>query len=191
MVHGGIGGVDWARMYQRQVERAAEAPAWFDALDLAPGDDAVEVGCGPGHMSLLAAERVDPGTVYALDRSAGALAYLMSEAGRRGTDNVAPILTDATALGVRFPRTVSVLVTAVLHHANDPAAVLVELAEAVPAGSRALVCEYHPEAAGEVGPPLDMRIDPAVVEQWILSAGFEVERQIEYPNESYGFVLRR
>lgn len=191
MDHEGEGGVDWGRMYRRQVERAGEAPAWFDALGLGSGDNVVEVGCGPGHMSLLAAERVEPGTVCALDRSAGALAYLMREAGRRGTTNVAAILTDATALGVSFTRPVSALVTYILHHAEDPAAVLAELAGAIRAGSQALVCEYRPEAAGEVGPPLDMRIAPAVVEQWILSAGFDVERKIEYPNESYGFVLRR
>ncbi|MFB6148681.1 MAG: class I SAM-dependent methyltransferase [Halobacteriales archaeon] len=158
---------DWAAVYSRQVERDHLTTRWFDRLALDTGDHVLDVGCGPGHLTLLTAQLVGPdGVVYGIDQSSGAVSYLAGEIGDRGIDNVAPILTDGTALGVRFHTPITVLVTFMLHHADTPAAILRSIDESVPLGSRVYIEEYHPDGSADIGPPVDHRIDPDTVEEW-------------------------
>lgn len=46
---------------------------FFEALPLRPGLRVLEIGCGPGVAARLVAERVAPGRVLAIDRSAKAV----------------------------------------------------------------------------------------------------------------------
>jgi precorrin-6B methylase 2 len=72
-----LSNLDWATVFARQAERAALVPAWLDALDVQAGSRLLDLGAGPGYVSLQAAQRVGPtGMVYAIDRSADALDYL-------------------------------------------------------------------------------------------------------------------
>ena len=67
----------WAEVYARQEKRAHLVDAWMNALCLKPGDRVLEVGAGPGYVSMILAERVGrEGVVYAVDKSADALACL-------------------------------------------------------------------------------------------------------------------
>lgn len=181
---------DWAEVYRRQVERGGVVPEFAEALGLGSGDAVVEVGSGPGYTALRLSERVAPGPVYALDRSPGALRYLRREMADQGVENVRPVVTDAEALALRFSQPVGVLAAFVLHHTDDPARVLAELGRALPAGSRVLVVEYHPDAPGEVGPPPEHRIAPAEIREWLAAGGFEVVRRRDHPEEKYSLLAR-
>ena len=80
-----LGHLSWEQVFARQAQRADLIDAWIDALGLAAGDRVLDVGAGPGFVSLALAERVGPrGTVYALDRSADALAHLARLQAARG-----------------------------------------------------------------------------------------------------------
>ena len=57
-----------------------------------PDKTALDIGSGTGAFALALAERC--GTVYALDSSAGMLKVLKEKAGRRGLDNIVPLLAD-------------------------------------------------------------------------------------------------
>jgi protein-L-isoaspartate O-methyltransferase len=48
----------WAEVYARQEKRAYLVDAWMDALRLKPGDRVLEVGAGPGYVSMALADRV-------------------------------------------------------------------------------------------------------------------------------------
>lgn len=64
----------WDEVFARQVRRAALVEDWTEALQLQPGARVLDIGAGPGYVSLVLAERVGPdGLVYAVDRSADAL----------------------------------------------------------------------------------------------------------------------
>lgn len=184
--------LEWEEVYQRQVARDATVPVFLDQLGVKSGDTVVEVGSGPGHTAVVVAERVGPdGVVYALDRERDALVYLQREVNDPSVRWIRPIITDAEALAVRFTDPVAVLLTFVLHHTDDPATVLREVFDAIATGSTLLVAEYHPEAAGDVGPPLDHRISPARLERWLTDAGFDIEERRDHDEEKYAYLAHK
>lgn len=62
---------------------------------LRPGMTVVDYGCGPGLLSLLAAEAVSPtGKVYALDIHEGMVSLVESRAAEAGLANVTALLND-------------------------------------------------------------------------------------------------
>ena len=86
----------WDEVYARQVKRASLVGEWMDALRLKSGDRLLEIGAGPGYVSLMLADRVGPaGTIYAVDRSADALAYLQRLQKERGVSNIERLVADA------------------------------------------------------------------------------------------------
>jgi len=183
-------GADWAAVYERQAERADLVARFCDLLELEAGDHVLEIGCGPGHTSVQLAERVAPGLVYAVDRQPDALAYLQSEA-EGDTDRVRPVVGDAESLPVRFDEPTPTLVAFVLHHVDDPARAVESIASSIPESSPLLVVEYDPDAAGEVGPPLDHRLAPAKCREWLSAAGFAVESEVDLGEEKYALLARR
>ena len=67
----------WDEIFSRQLLRAGLVEGWMEALHLQPGACVLDIGAGPGYVSLVLADRVGPdGLVWAVDRSADALAYL-------------------------------------------------------------------------------------------------------------------
>ena len=89
----------WDEVYARQVQRAALIGAWMEALRLKKGDRVLEIGSGPGYVSLALAERVGgTGAVYAVDLSAEALAHLARLQKERGVSNIQRFVADAATL---------------------------------------------------------------------------------------------
>ena len=190
--HRDLSHLSWADVYDRQVARDEYVSRWLDEITVETDDTVVEVGSGPGYIALRAARRVGPsGVVYAVERNRDALRYLQRTMGEADVGNVELIHADAEALPVRFDRPVIALLTYVLHHADRPTRLLAELSRALPTESRLFVCEYHPDGPGEEGPPIDHRLAPDRLRDWLEDAGFEVDRTIDFENESYAFVCRR
>src|SRR6185437_1443755 len=76
---------NWTEVFARQALRAELMADWFDAIGIKPGDRVLDVGAGPGYVSLALAELVGrDGVVVAIDRSADALAYLAELQQARG-----------------------------------------------------------------------------------------------------------
>ena len=70
--------------------RTAENSVAYLLPHLRPGMRLLDVGCGPGTITMDLAERVGPtGGVTALERTADALELARAEAERRGTAGVA------------------------------------------------------------------------------------------------------
>ena len=190
--HRDLSHLTWDEVHDRQVARDEYVTSWLDAVGVEPGDAVVEVGSGPGHTALRAARRVGPsGVVYAVERKDDALRYLEQTVAETDVGNVEPIHADAEALPVRFDRPVVALLTYVLHHADRPKRLLAELSQSLPAGSCLFVCEHRPDGPGEEGPPLDHRLAPDRLRDWLEDVGFDVDRSIDFENESYAFVCRR
>ena len=88
---------------------------WMDALHLKSGGRVLEIGSGPGFVSLALADRVGPtGLVYALDCSADALAYLERLQTQRGITQIERIATDAATLEPTRVQSSAALITMVL-----------------------------------------------------------------------------
>jgi ubiquinone/menaquinone biosynthesis C-methylase UbiE len=157
----------WAEVYARQEKRAHLVDAWMDALRLKPGDRVLEVGAGPGFVSMALADRVGhEGVVYAVDKSAEALAYLERLQKERAVSQIQRIVADAAAFEPSGISVHSALITMVLHHADDPVGILRCVVRLLLPGALAVVAEFHPEGPCEHGPPPDHRIDPGQIRAW-------------------------
>jgi ubiquinone/menaquinone biosynthesis C-methylase UbiE len=184
--------LSWDQVYARQALRAELVNDWLDALRLQSGDRVLEIGAGPGYVSLALAERVGTtGVVYALDRSADALAYLERLQGERGVGQIQRIVGDAATLDPASVRAGSALVTMVLHHADDPAAILRNVARCVPSGAPVVIGEFHPEGPCSGGPPRDHRLSPEQVKDWCERAGLAVVGYRRQTPEHYVLMAER
>ena len=184
--------LSWNEVYARQTRRAGLVAEWMDALHLEAGDRVLEVGSGPGYVSLRLAERVgSEGVVYAVDRSAEALAYLARLQGERGVRQIRRLVADAAALDGAEVRADSALVSMVLHHAEDPAGILRNLHTLLPPHALIVVAEFHPAGPCEEGAPRASRLAPEQVEAWCESADLSVLHQGRQTPEHYFIVARR
>lgn len=182
----------WDEVYARQVLRADLMPAWIEALGLKAGDRVLDVGCGPGFVSLALAERVGPGgLVYAVDRSRDALAHLERLQKERNISQIERIAADVGTLKRGDLHAGSALVSMVLHHADDPAGVLGNVQRLLAPGARAVVAEFHPQGPCEQGAPREFRLAPEQVQAWCKAADFNVLEYRRQSPEHYMVVLDR
>jgi ubiquinone/menaquinone biosynthesis C-methylase UbiE len=107
--------------------RTAENSAAYLLPHLRPGQDLLDVGCGPGTITADLAERVAPGRVVGLDQAEGVLAQALAVASERGLTTVDFVVGDVLALD--FPDDSFDVVHAhqVLQHVGDPVAALREM----------------------------------------------------------------
>lgn len=182
----------WDEVYTRQEERADLIGAWMDALRLGPGDRVLEIGAGPGYVSLALAARVGPeGAVYAVDCSAEALGHLGRRQAERGILHIRRIVADAAAMEPFAPATDAALITMVLHHADDPEKILRNTARSVAPDASIVIGEYHPDGPCSHGPPAEHRLAPETLRAWCEQAGLAVERYRRQTPEHYMLVTRR
>jgi ubiquinone/menaquinone biosynthesis C-methylase UbiE len=182
----------WDEVFARQRLRDGLVAGWMEALQLQPGARVLDIGAGPGYVSLVLADRVGPdGLVYAVDRSADALAYLARLQHERRVSQIKRIVADATTLDPGALRPDSALVTMVLHHANDPRGILSNVARLLPTGAPAVIGEFHPEGPCKAGPPRAERISPEQVRAWCAAAGFAVLAYRRQTQEHFMFTLQR
>lgn len=66
------------------------------ALELRPGMEIVELGCGSGYYTVAVAKAIQPaGIVFAVDIQQGMLDKLQTRMERKGVENIIPVLADA------------------------------------------------------------------------------------------------
>jgi ubiquinone/menaquinone biosynthesis C-methylase UbiE len=184
--------LSWDQVYARQALRTELVSAWMDALRLKAGDRVLEVGAGPGYVSLALAERVGPaGIVYALDCSAEALAHLERLQTERGVGQIQRFVADAALLEPTSVQAGSALITMVLHHADDPAGILRNVAQCVPQGGPVVIGEFHPEGPCASGPPRDHRLAAEKVRRWCVEAGLAVVGYHRQTPEHYMLFAQR
>lgn len=107
--------------------RTAQDSAAYLLPHLKPGVSVLDIGCGPGTITADIAERVAPGAVVAVDRSADVLDVARSESHRRNLVNVT--FATADVHGLAFPDDAFDVVHAhqVLQHVADPVGALREM----------------------------------------------------------------
>jgi SAM-dependent methyltransferase len=107
--------------------RTVQNSAAYLIAEIAPGRSVLDVGCGPGTITVDLARRVAPGCVIGIDASPDVLAQARAHAVENGVGNVTFTTGDAYALD--FPDDTFSVVHAhqTLQHVSDPAAVLSEM----------------------------------------------------------------
>ncbi|MFI5053423.1 MAG: methyltransferase domain-containing protein [Acidimicrobiia bacterium] len=107
--------------------RTAENSAGYLLAELTPGLRVLDVGCGPGTITLDLARRVAPGTVVAIDRASEVLTAARADAHEQGVANVSYDEGDVYALAFASSSFDVVHAHQVLQHLTDPVAALTEM----------------------------------------------------------------
>jgi ubiquinone/menaquinone biosynthesis C-methylase UbiE len=128
------------------VQAVAGDALLLERAGVAPGMRVLDAGCGPGRLTLPAAERVGPdGRVLAVDLEPRMLARLRERLAARGVRNVETLLAglgDGKLPGDAFD--VALLVT-VLGEISDPGSALREIHRALRPGGVLSVTEVLPD----------------------------------------------
>lgn len=112
-------------------------------MDLQPGYQLLDFGCGPGGYSLMAAKQVAPGgMVYALDIVPGAAEKLEKKAAKQGMDNIHTI-TSACETGLADGSMDVVMFFDLLHMLSEPDKVVAELRRVLKASGKLWVNCHH------------------------------------------------
>lgn len=137
--------------------RTAENSAAHLLPALRPGLTVLDVGSGPGTLTVDLAERVAPGRVTALETSAGAAALTRAEADRRGCTTVDVVVGDVHALDLPTDGYDVVHAHQVLQHVADPVAALREMIRVCRPGG--VVAARDADYAGFVWHPAEPGLD--------------------------------
>jgi len=110
--------------------RTVENSAAYLIPHLAPGTSILDIGCGPGTITLDLAERVAPAPVLGIDVAPAAIEAARAERERRGTSTVEFRTADLYALDLADDTFDIVHAHQVLQHLADPVAALREMRRA-------------------------------------------------------------
>lgn len=137
--------------------RTVENSAAYLVPRLGTGLSVLDIGCGPGTITVGLAERVAPGRVIGIDREPDPLSAARALAGEKGVWNLDFAVGDAYALDFPDDHFDVVHAHQVLQHLSDPVAALRELRRVVrPDG---VVAVRDSDYAAMVWAPLDPRLD--------------------------------
>lgn len=135
--------------------RTATNSAGFLMPRLRRGTAVLDVGCGPGSVTLDLARLVAPGVVVGVDAAPSALTAARAEATRRRDELTAFAQADATQLPFPDDSFDVVFAHQLLQHLTDPVAALTEMARVCRPGGTVAVRDvdyqsmtWYPEASG-------------------------------------------
>jgi len=128
-----------ASVVGQHARRTAEQDAAFLLPRLRPGMDLLDVGCGPGSITLGLARAVAPGEVIGVDAAPEVLEVARGLARQQGVENVH--FEEGSVYALRFAEATfdAVYAHQVLQHLGDPVAALIEMRRVLkPAGMTAV-----------------------------------------------------
>ncbi len=165
----------------------------LDHLGVGPGDRLLDVRCGPGLVSMLAATRVGPaGGVWALDSRADVLEFLRAQIAERGLSGIHTVLAgDIAAFALPDPAINRFVIADALHRTQGAEALVHRLGRVLPPGARGAVSDYDPDVPRRLGAQTADRLPPATIRGWLESAGFTVAETWRPPDEHYAFLVAR
>lgn len=137
--------------------RTVENSAAYLTGELRAGLEVLDVGCGPGTITVDLARLVAPGRVLGLDPSESVLRRARSTAAGVGVDNVVFERGDVHALGTEAAAFDVVHAHQVLLHLTDPVAALREMLRVTRPGG--VVAARDTDYAGAMWWPSDPRLD--------------------------------
>jgi predicted methyltransferase len=146
------------------------------ALDLRPGSEVVDLGCGSGYFTLRLSPRVGrDGRVIAEDIRWLPLTFLWVRTVLKRDFNVHLVHGKVANPDLPKGRVDAVLIVNTFHELADPQAILAHVRNSLVAGGRLVVVDREPKPQNigvtEIG---DHEIAPAAVEADLTSAGFQV-----------------
>ncbi len=115
----------------------------LEEVDLQPGFQVLDFGCGPGSYTLLAAQQVGAnGRVYALDIQPLVVQHIQMLAARQHLTNIITIQSDG-ATGLSEASIDAILLYDIFHMFADPRGILAELQRVLKPEGQLSVNDHH------------------------------------------------
>ncbi len=166
-------GHNWSGLLRPERAQAQPPDAILALGAPRPGETVLDLGSGPGYVSLPLAERVGPaGRVIAADIAEEPLALLRAAA--EGMPQVTTLVVEESRLPLAAASVDAALIVNVLHELADPQTSLAELRRVLRPGGRLGIVDWDPAATGR-GPAAEERVPPARAGEWLRAAGFRPE----------------
>src|SRR3984957_5402537 len=137
--------------------RTAENSASYLLSWLEPGQDVLDVGCGPGTITADLAVLVDPGRVVGIDREPGIVAAASDLARDRRSPNLEFVTGDVHALDFDDQTFDVVHAHQVLQPLSDPVGALAEMGRVLRPGG--ILAVRDSDYGGFIWAPADPRLD--------------------------------
>lgn len=143
------------------------------ALQVEPGSVVADIGAGSGVFTLPLAAAVSPsGKVYAVDVEPGLVAHITRKAKEQKAENVQAVLGRFTDPNLPAREVDLAFICDVLHHIENRAEYLKNLAPYLKAAGRIAVIDFYPE----LGPHKNDRALQVTADEtkgWMAAAGFK------------------
>jgi len=146
----------------------------IEALQVRPGMEIVELGCGSGYYTVEIAKAIQPaGLVFAVDIQQGMLDKLEARMKEEGVENIIPILADAEGdIPLDDGVADAVFAVTVLPEIPDPPKALLQVKRLLKEDGVFVNAEFF------LDPDFPLR---RTVESWANEAGFILKRQVGNP----------
>ena len=139
----GFEGAAWLERPDRQAEERTDL--LVDALHLAPGMSAADVGAGSGYLSKRMAPLIAPGQLFAVDVQPQMLQLLKELAAQPGMQNIKPVLGSPDSVNLRKNSIDLAVMVDVYHELSQPYEIVQSILSALKAGGRLVLVEYRGE----------------------------------------------
>jgi ubiquinone/menaquinone biosynthesis C-methylase UbiE len=150
----------------------------------------VDVGCGDGFFTILAAQLVgEKGRVYAVDTDTLAVERLKRRAAEKGLANVKAVVAEAEETVFCDGCADVVFYSIVLHDFHDPAKVLLNAKRMLKPSGRLVDLDWKKKQT-EIGPPVRIRFSEEQAQRLIKNAGFNVESVKDAGRDHYVVVAK-
>lgn len=162
-------------------------------IDLAPGAQIGDLGCGTGYMSFAASHIIgEKGKIYAVDVQQSVLEQVKKQAQMENLANIETIWSDLEALGATDIAEHSldmVFLVNVLFLINDKASVVKEAKRLLKETGKILIVEWK-KGDMHMGPPTDKRLDLANIRQITQEQGLKEEKEINAGKYHFGVIFK-
>jgi ubiquinone/menaquinone biosynthesis C-methylase UbiE len=160
-------------------------------LKIKPGDVIADIGAGSGLYSLPLAKAASPGgRVYAVDIEQGLLDHIAARAKELQLTNLQMVLGKFTDPSLPSTNMDLAFINDVLHHIEDRAGYLKNLARYMKPSGRVVIIDFYPELGPHKNDPaLQITKDQAV--SWMAAIGFKPVAQFSLFKDKWFVVYSR
>ena len=163
-------------------------------LGLGPGMRVADFGSGAGHFVIAMAKLVgESGQVLAIDVQESALEAVKTKVAAAGLKNVQTVRADLEVVGgTKLPdQSLNlVLIANTIYQARQRSEMIQEAARLLVTGGSLVIVDWEKGKAG-LGPPDELRLDPAQATALAQPAGFTMTSQFPAGNWHFGVIFKK
>jgi ubiquinone/menaquinone biosynthesis C-methylase UbiE len=160
-------------------------------LKIRPGEVIADIGAGSGLYSLPLAKAASPGgMVYAVDIEQGLLDHIAMRAKELQLTNIQMVLGKFTDPNLPSTNMDLAFINDVLHHIEDRAGYLKNLARYIKPSGRVVIIDFYPELGPHKNDPA-LQITKSQAASWMAAIGFKPVEQFSLFKDKWFVVYSR